>query len=244
MAVLADVLDAVLEQVPSAIFVLDSSGRVIRSNLVGSPNEGLEPERDRPLPEQVWRYRSREPLSGRELRPQEAPSALALAGQIVQCVEILVWNPARQEDMRLNVMGRPVFDSRGAIVGAVMVYSDLTPQRNLLRDLEATALAHARVLAKLDDHRVRGSWMTHPLIDELVEQSRAAPIDALTPREMEILRLLVRGLTNREIGKALHLSAGTVRNYVGELLSKLNASGRTHAAVLVALRALLDAHDT
>jgi DNA-binding CsgD family transcriptional regulator len=163
-----------------------------------------------------------------------------MAGQVVQRVEILVWNPDRQQDMWLNVTGRPVFDRHGAITGAVMVYSDITSERSLARDLAATALAHARVLARLDERGLRHRWLAHPLVEHLVEQSRGASMEALTVREIEILQLVVRGHTNREIGKALHLSAGTVRNYVGGLLTKLNASGRTHAAVLALMRTLLD----
>jgi DNA-binding CsgD family transcriptional regulator len=244
MRIYPGVLDAILRRVPSAIFILNSRGHVIRSNLVGSPNEGLEPERSRPLSEQVGRYQSRDPLTGRGLRPHEAPSALVLEGQIVARVEILVWNPVRQQDMWVKVTGQPVFDKRGAITGAVMVYSDVTPERSLARDLEATVLAHARVLGKIAERAGRRRWTAHPLVEDLVEQSRGAAVDALTPREEEILGLLVRGLTNREIGAALHLSTGTVRNNIGGLLTKLNASCRTHAAVLAVVRTFLDGRDT
>src|SRR5689334_2570390 len=109
MALEPGVLDAILEQVPSAIFVLNSRGHVIRSNLSRTPNRGLEPEQDLPLAEQVGRYRSREPLTGRGLRPQEAPSGLVMAGKVVNRVEIVVWHPDRQQDIWLNVNGRPVF---------------------------------------------------------------------------------------------------------------------------------------
>jgi DNA-binding CsgD family transcriptional regulator len=241
MAMQPGILDAILEQVPSAIFILNSRGHVIRSNLARTLNKGLEPEQHLPLAEQVGRYRSREPLTGRGLRPQEAPSALVMTGKIVKRVEILVWSPDQQQDLWLNVTGRPVFDNRGAISGAVMVYSDVTSQRSLARDLEATALAHARVLAKLEAHEARRAWMAHPFVQHLIEQSRDTSVESLTPREMEILGLVVGGLTNREIGEALHLSAGTVRNYVGGILAKLNASGRTHAAALALTRTLLDA---
>jgi DNA-binding CsgD family transcriptional regulator len=240
MSVQDGILDAILEQVPSAIFILNARGHVIRSNLAKTPNKGLDPEPHRPLAEQVGRYRSREPLTGRGLRPQEAPSALVMAGQVIQHAEILVWNAERQQDMWLNVTGRPVFDNRGAINGAVMVYSDVTSERVLARDLETTARAHARLLAEIYEGGPRRGWMTHPLVEHAVRQSRGASIDALSPREMEILRLLVQGLTNREIGNALHLSAGTVRNYVGGLLTKLNAHSRTQAAVLAVMRTLLN----
>ena len=54
----------------------------------------------------------------------------------------------------------------------------------------------------------------------------------LTPRERELLALLVEGQTNRQIAHQLSLSPGTVRIYVSEILSKLGAGNRTEAAAL------------
>lgn len=67
-----------------------------------------------------------------------------------------------------------------------------------------------------------------------------APIEALTPREETILRLLTEGLTNAGIAARLNLSEGTVKNHVSEILSKLHANDRTHAVVLAVKRGLLD----
>ena len=58
----------------------------------------------------------------------------------------------------------------------------------------------------------------------------------LTAREIEVLRLLSQGLSNPEIAAQLYLSEGTVRNYVSSILTKLDVSDRTQAALL-ALRA-------
>ncbi len=66
------------------------------------------------------------------------------------------------------------------------------------------------------------------------------PMEALTPREEAILGLLTEGLTNAGIAARLHLSEGTVKNYVSEILSKLQANDRTHAVVLAIRRGLLD----
>ena len=65
-------------------------------------------------------------------------------------------------------------------------------------------------------------------------------MEALTPREETILRLLTEGLTNAGIATRLHLSEGTVKNHVSEILSKLQANDRTHAVVLAIKRGLLD----
>jgi DNA-binding NarL/FixJ family response regulator len=58
----------------------------------------------------------------------------------------------------------------------------------------------------------------------------------LSEREVEVLKLLSQGLANPEIAARLYLSEGTVRNYVSSILTKLEVSDRTQAALL-ALRA-------
>lgn len=54
----------------------------------------------------------------------------------------------------------------------------------------------------------------------------------LTPRELEVLRLIASGANNREIAKTLFLSENTVKNYVTSILSRLNLRDRTQAALL------------
>lgn len=56
--------------------------------------------------------------------------------------------------------------------------------------------------------------------------------DKLTERELDVLRLLAKGMTNTDIAGALHLSEGTVRNHVSAILEKLGVSDRTQAAVI------------
>lgn len=55
--------------------------------------------------------------------------------------------------------------------------------------------------------------------------------EALSEREMEILRLLAQGMTNREIAQRLYLAEGTVKNYVTNILGKIGARDRTQAAL-------------
>lgn len=54
----------------------------------------------------------------------------------------------------------------------------------------------------------------------------------LTEREIEVLRLIARGLSNADISARLFLSEGTVRNHVSAILTKLGVSDRTQAAVI------------
>ena len=64
--------------------------------------------------------------------------------------------------------------------------------------------------------------------------------EPLTPREVEILRLLVRGQTNREIAQELVVSRGTVKNHVQHIIAKLGVSDRTQAAVRAVELGLID----
>lgn len=75
--------------------------------------------------------------------------------------------------------------------------------------------------------------------------ARTAPINTtplaeLSEREREVLALLARGLSNADIATRIHLSEGTVRNYVSTILSKLGVVDRTQAAVLGIRAGLLD----
>jgi DNA-binding NarL/FixJ family response regulator len=54
----------------------------------------------------------------------------------------------------------------------------------------------------------------------------------LTPRELEILKLIAVGSNNREIAGKLYISEGTVKNHVTNILNRLNLRDRTQAAIL------------
>jgi DNA-binding NarL/FixJ family response regulator len=60
---------------------------------------------------------------------------------------------------------------------------------------------------------------------------QAAAAAALTPREIEILRLVAEGKENAEIGRALYISASTAKNHVAHVLDKLGVENRVQAAV-------------
>jgi RNA polymerase sigma factor (sigma-70 family) len=80
-----------------------------------------------------------------------------------------------------------------------------------------------------------------PVLDRQDEgQPRWHIIEPLTPREEEVLHLLVEGLSNKEIGARLHLTEGTIKNYVSNIIAKLQANDRTHAVVTALRRGLVD----
>ena len=66
------------------------------------------------------------------------------------------------------------------------------------------------------------------------------PLEKLTDREEEILKLLAVGLSNKEIAQQLSLSEGTVKNHISAILAKLHANDRTQAVLTALKRGLVD----
>ena len=67
------------------------------------------------------------------------------------------------------------------------------------------------------------------------------PLEALSAREQVVLQWVTRGYTNREMAEALNLSAETIKTHISNILGKLQARDRTHAAVIGLRRSLVKA---
>jgi DNA-binding NarL/FixJ family response regulator len=65
----------------------------------------------------------------------------------------------------------------------------------------------------------------------------------LTARELEILRLLAKGLTNKQLGKVLSISENTVKNHVNSVIEKLEVSDRTEASTTAIQRGIISADE-
>jgi DNA-binding NarL/FixJ family response regulator len=64
--------------------------------------------------------------------------------------------------------------------------------------------------------------------------------DELTARETEVLRLIAEGLSNKQIGRRLNLTEGTIKGYVSQVLAKLRLDDRTQAALYAVRHGLYD----
>ncbi len=111
-----------------------------------------------------------------------------------------------------------------------------TPQEALLDAVRGTAAGSTHV-----DPAVAGKLFNQIARQTVAPDSSIA--EALNDREREVLRLLARGLANADIAQRLHLSEGTVRNYVSTIFSKLDVTDRTQAAVLALRYGLVDLND-
>ena len=123
----------------------------------------------------------------------------------------------------------------------VLALTSFVDEDRVRRAIGAGAIGYLLKKASADElaDGIRAAYQGRSTIDsdamQLLIQSahRSPPLGHdLTEREQEVLALLARGLTNKEIAEKLILSPATVRVYVSHILSKLGASNRTEAARL------------
>ena len=104
----------------------------------------------------------------------------------------------------------------------------------LLKDVSPEHLIAAVRLVRCGDALLAPS-ITRRLVERfapLAPGPAAADLSALTPRELEVLGLVARGLSNAEIAAALTLSEATVKTHVARILGKLQLRDRVQAVVL------------
>jgi DNA-binding NarL/FixJ family response regulator len=118
------------------------------------------------------------------------------------------------------------------------VYAALTAGASgfLLKDVTPEQLVAAVRMVRSGDALLAPS-ITRRLVERFAPQQAAAPslhrdLSELTPRELEVLRLLSRGLSNAELAALLTLSEATVKTHVARILAKLQLRDRVQAVVL------------
>ncbi len=84
----------------------------------------------------------------------------------------------------------------------------------------------------------RGETWIHPIAAARLAERMTAP--SLTSREVEVLRLMVVGKSNKEIGSSLDVTEGTVKVHVNHILSKLGVAGRVEAIVVAVQRGFVN----
>jgi len=110
---------------------------------------------------------------------------------------------------------------------------------DLIKAVRGTVSGQAHI-----DPAIAGKLLSHIAMTDstLSSASDEIKIGDLTERELEILAQLGNGLNNEEIAARLHLSPGTVRNYVSSIFSKLNIADRTQAAIIAVRYGLTNSH--
>ena len=142
----------------------------------------------------------------------------------------------RERELTVPVLVLTTFDDDALVLDALRSGA----RGYLLKDVTLDQLTHAvRTLAD------GGTLIAPSITDRLLRAIRSGPSPSgagasrapdLTDRELEVLRLMAEGFSNRRISEALFLAEGTVKNHVSSILLKFGARDRTNAV----LRALHD----
>lgn len=161
--------------------------------------------------------------------PALHPDVSVLDARLPDGTGIEVCRDVRSVDPSLRCLILTSYDDEQALRGAVLAGA----AGYVLKEIDGTdLLTSLRRTAK-------GESLFNPDIMEKVVQGLAEPervdprITSLTPQEARVLKLIGRGLTNREIGSEMFLAEKTVKNYVSSLLAKLGFERRTQAAIFI-----------
>lgn len=183
---------------------------------------------------------------GIEIALEATDAETLLAALPQRPVEVIV------SDIRMPGMGGI------GLIGALRERGDATPvillttfddSELLLRAVEAGAQGFLLKDASPEDLRAAilrvaaGETLLQPVSLGPVRAGwsapEATPGQRITEREQSILRLVAGGYSNKEIARVLHLSEGTVKNYMSEILLKLDCRDRTHAVLKAITQKLL-----
>ena len=85
-----------------------------------------------------------------------------------------------------------------------------------------------------------GAALDPEVVSQLLLRGRRRPLDALSPREQEVLRLIAEGLSAPAVGRELHLATATVKSHLKTLYEKLGVSDRAAAVAEAMRRGLLE----
>jgi two-component system, NarL family, response regulator len=180
---------------------------------------------------------------------QQDMVAVAEAGNGRQAVEAFEQHQPDVTLMDLRIPGLSGIDAIGAIVAKfpnarIIVLSTFGGDENVFRAFQAGARAYFLKDIKGQDlvDAIRavheGQRVVPPEIaSQLAERM---PLTSLSPRELEILTLIAKGKSNKEIGTVLAISEGTVRVHASNLLSKLRCSGRAQAVSEAIRRGIIE----
>ena len=118
----------------------------------------------------------------------------------------------------------------------------------LLKEISVEEVAEA-IRAVMQGQSLISPSMASKLLSEFNSLARRAedrqqlPAPTLTNREIEVLRLVAKGMSNREIAEELYISENTVKNHVRNILEKLHLHNRMEAVIYAVKERLLDIHE-
>jgi DNA-binding NarL/FixJ family response regulator len=160
------------------------------------------------------------------------PDVILMDLQMPRVDGIAATHRVLREFPAINIVILTTFETNDLIFEAVSAGA----KAYLLKDARIDEIA-ATIRTVMNGQSTLSPSVTARVLDEF-KRLRPRPAlasppvhDGLTARENEILKLVVEGKSNSEIGKQLHLAEGTVKNYVSTILEKCGARNRTELAI-------------
>jgi two-component system NarL family response regulator len=182
------------------------------------------------------------------LERRDDMTVVAEAGNGQEAVDLF---RAHRPDVILMDLNMPVMDGVTAITrireehpaARVIVLTTFDGDEDIYRGIQAGARAYLLKDAPRENllEAIRAVHAGQTRIPPEVSAKLAERIryPALTPRELEVLRLMVAGHSNQEIGQILSITEGTVKAHVNSILSKLDVNDRTQAVTTALKRGIV-----
>ena len=179
---------------------------------------------------------------------------LIVVGEAGDGREALAAVAQHEPDVVLMDLRMPVLDGVGAITRLAAMHPDVRvlvlttyeEDQDIVRAVEAGATGYLLKDVPRDElfRAVRTAARGEPVLAprvaaRLMGRLRAAAVEPPTERELEVLALVARGLTNRAIARQLHISEATVKTHLVHLFAKLDVDDRTAAVTAALERGLL-----
>jgi DNA-binding NarL/FixJ family response regulator len=175
---------------------------------------------------------------------------IEVVGEVGDGAEAVGLAAALVPDVILLDLKLPVLDGLGVLAGLrdrglpsrTLVLTSVADQASvtvamragaagfLYKDVDPDALVRA-VRSVHDGNTVLAPEAAGSLVRSRARSAAVAGLDALTPREREVLAQVAEGRSNREIARLLHMSEKTVKTHVSSVLAKLGVADRTQAAL-------------
>jgi two-component system NarL family response regulator len=183
------------------------------------------------------------------INSQKDMVTVAEAGNGRQAVEAFEQYQPDVTLMDVRIPGLNGIEAIGGIVSKfpnarVIVLSTWGGDENIFRAFQAGAMAYFLKDIKGQDlvDAIRAVHAGQRVVPPEIAAQLAGrvPLTALSPREMEILTLVAKGKSNKEIGAELAISEGTVRVHASNLLAKLHCSGRAQAVSEAIRRGIIE----
>jgi DNA-binding NarL/FixJ family response regulator len=108
-----------------------------------------------------------------------------------------------------------------------------------LKDIEPDELVKAIVQVMQGENQLHPKATSHLLSHLSNKDKKKSPLDELTKRELDVLKEIAKGKSNKEIAASLFITEKTVKTHVSNLLSKLELADRTQAALLAVKEKLI-----